>query len=431
MSAVAKAVREQRDVTREQCVAGEQCDVTRGLTNITRDLALDALVRVTGYPREVFLPKTRLVRYLGMDSLQVTELVVALEKHFGPLGEDVFGDPQMTFGDLLRVLGDRAPASATTPTASTTPVAPAAAGAREERVEDFAELHEIRATLARFHQLGIENPYGRSLEGTARDMVRVDGEHLLNFATFNYLGLSGDPRVTAAATRAIDEYGTSASASRVAWGDRPVHRALERDLAAFLGCQDALVFASGHATNVTTVATLVGRDDVVLHDSLAHDSLIAGARLSGARRVPFPHNDIDALDRLLRETRASARRALIVVEGAYSMDGDLAPLGDLIALKRRHGALLFVDEAHSLGVVGATGRGIGEHAGVPRDGVDVWMGTVSKALASCGGYVRVRARWWSCSGTRVVASCTRPRFHLPPRPPPASRCASWTPSRSG
>jgi 7-keto-8-aminopelargonate synthetase-like enzyme len=131
---------------------------------------------------------------------------------------------------------------------------------------------------------------------------------------------------------------------------------------------------------------LDGRD-LVVHDSLAHDSILGGARLAGARRRPFPHNDIDALERVLEQVRPHARRLLIAVEGVYSMDGDLAPLDRIVELKKRYGALLLVDEAHSLGVVGATGRGIGEHHGVRRADVDLWMGTLSKSLASCGGYI--------------------------------------------
>jgi 7-keto-8-aminopelargonate synthetase-like enzyme len=144
---------------------------------------------------------------------------------------------------------------------------------------------------------------------------------------------------------------------------------------------------SGHATNISVIGHLLDQRDVILHDSLAHDSILGGARLSGARRRPFPHNDPDALEHLLVQIRPHARRVLIAVEGVYSMDGDLAPLDRIVELKKRHGALLLVDEAHSLGVVGKTGRGIGEHFGIERADVDLWMGTLSKSLASCGGYI--------------------------------------------
>jgi 8-amino-7-oxononanoate synthase len=330
-----------------------------------------------------------LIRFVGMDSLQLTELTVALEERLGPLGEGIFGDAQMTFSDLVRVLGERAKPlpSVSAPAEPAHAAHPPATRRREERIEEFAEVGEIRTMLLLLRALGVENPYWNSLGGPAQDTAVVSGASMLNFATYNYLGLCGDQRVSAKATQAIADYGTSASASRVASGDRPVHRALEAAIASFLGCEAALVFASGHATNVAALAALVQRGDLLLHDSLAHDSILAGARLSGARVVAFPHGDLDALDRILGELRGTARRALIAVEGAYSMDGDLAPIRDLVALKRRHDAMLYVDEAHSLGCVGATGRGVAEHAGVAPGDVDVWMGTLSKALASCGGYV--------------------------------------------
>jgi 7-keto-8-aminopelargonate synthetase-like enzyme len=177
----------------------------------------------------------------------------------------------------------------------------------------------------------------------------------------------------------------------VASGERPVHADLERALAEWLGCEEALTLVSGHATNVAVIGHLFGPEDVVLHDTLAHDCILAGARMAGARRVAFPHNDTAALDRLLTKERAGARRVLIAIEGVYSMDGDVAPLAEMVALKEKHDAFLLVDEAHSLGVLGAAGRGIGEHARVAAGAVDLWMGTLSKSLASCGGYLAGRS----------------------------------------
>ena len=369
------------------------------------------LARVTGHAASALTPGTRLVAYLGLDSLALNETIAALEETFGPLGHDVFGDTDTTLESLVRTIEERAAPSAIgalvgsvappppAPSPSTpapampaTPEPPSSGKAevarpRETRIEEFAESKEIAPLLMLFDALGVGNPYFSSLEGRATDKVTVEGASLVNFATYNYLGLVGDPRVDAAAEEAIRRYGTSASASRVASGDRPIHRELEAEIASFLGCEEALVFASGHATNVASLSTLVGREDLIVHDALAHDSLLAGARLSGARRIAFAHNDVADLERVLRYHRDAARRALIVVEGVYSMDGDLAPLAAIVALKKRHGALLFIDEAHSLGCVGPTGRGVGEHAAVARGDVDVWMGTLSKSLASCGGYV--------------------------------------------
>jgi 7-keto-8-aminopelargonate synthetase-like enzyme len=170
-------------------------------------------------------------------------------------------------------------------------------------------------------------------------------------------------------------------------GEKPVHQELEAELAALLETDDAIALVSGHATNVTVIGHLVGPGDLVIHDALAHNSIVQGGELSGATRRPFPHNDAEALDAILHAARHQYRRVLIVIEGVYSQDGDIADLPAHIAVKQRHHALLMVDEAHSLGVLGDHGGGIGEHFGVDRRDVELWGGTLSKSLASCGGYI--------------------------------------------
>lgn len=236
-------------------------------------------------------------------------------------------------------------------------------------------------------RLGLANPFFRAHEGVAGATTSIDGREYINFANYNYLGLAGHPAVNQAAKEAVDRYGTSASASRLVAGERPVQRALEEALADLYGVEDCIVFVSGHATNVSTIGYLFGPKDLVIHDSLIHNSVLQGIQLSGATRRSFPHNDTAALDRVLAEIRTQFERVLIVVEGLYSMDGDLPDLPALIDIKRRHKAFLMVDEAHSLGVVGETGRGVHEHYGVDGTDVDIWMGTLSKTLAGCGGYI--------------------------------------------
>lgn len=173
-------------------------------------------------------------------------------------------------------------------------------------------------------------------------------------------------------------------------GERPPHRVLERAIADFYEVEDAIAYVSGHATNVSTLGFLFGTRDAIFYDGLAHNSLMQGARLSGAERYSYTHNDCDALEKMLREHRAQHRRAVIVTEGLFSMDGNIPDLPRLIRLKKEFDCMLMVDEAHSLGVLGATGRGVREYFGVNPDDVDMWMSTLSKTLCGCGGFIAGR-----------------------------------------
>ena len=233
----------------------------------------------------------------------------------------------------------------------------------------------------------IHIPFFTCHETRAKNTTRINDQSFLNFSTYDYVGLNGHPEINEAAIKAMEEFGTSAGASRLVAGERPQHGKFERALAECYGVDDAVVFVSGHATNVSTLHALLTARDVVYHDSLAHNSILMGATLSGAARYSYAHNDCDALERLLRQTRGKYERAIIVTEGVFSMDGDIARLPELIALKREYTCFLMMDEAHALGVLGSTGRGTAEHFGVdPRD-VDIWMGTLSKTLCGCGGYI--------------------------------------------
>ena len=235
--------------------------------------------------------------------------------------------------------------------------------------------------------LGIESPFFRAHDGIAGAHSVIEGRACLNFSSYDYLGLNGDARIHRAVAEATARYGVSASASRMVSGERPVHGALEAALAAHYRQDAALAFVSGHATNVTVIGHLLGPRDVVLHDAAIHNSCLEGARLSGARRIAFAHNDVDAAERELTAARRGARRALILIEGHYSMDGDTPDLARFAAMARRHDAWLMVDEAHGLGVLGATGAGIFEQTGVDPREVDIWMGTLSKTLCGCGGFI--------------------------------------------
>ncbi len=254
----------------------------------------------------------------------------------------------------------------------------------------FPQLPEYQQ-LHLFHNVAdhadVSVPYFKVHEGLAGDTTRVGGRELINFASYNYLGLNGHPRVVEAAKAAMDRYGISASASRLVAGERPIHRDLEQELADLHGVENAVVFVSGHATNVSAIGTLFGPHDLVMHDRLIHNSVIQGIQLSGAVRRVFAHNDWRAVDAFLTEQRHNFEKVLIVVEGLYGMDGDPCPLPELLEVKRRHKAFLMIDEAHSIGVLGRHGRGVGEHFGVDGNDVDIWMGTLSKTLSACGGYI--------------------------------------------
>jgi 8-amino-7-oxononanoate synthase len=311
---------------------------------------------------------------LGLDSLQSLDLVARLEKTFaGRLPDTVFSRAR-TLQDLVQAVqkhlidGPR-------------PDVPAGQIPPEHYdLARFPEYRELKRQERLLLAVG-DNPYFHVDQGGAGSAP------LVNFSVYDYIGLAHDPEVAAAAKAAIDRYGTSAGASRLVSGEKQVHRDLEQALAAFLATPAAIVFVSGHATNVTTIGHLLGPDDLILHDILAHNSIVQGAMLAGATRRAFAHNDWQSLDALLSEVRHRYRRVLVAIEGVYSMDGDFPELPRFLELRKKHKTLLLVDEAHSLGTLGATGRGLGEHWGVARSDVDLWMGTLSKSLASCGGYI--------------------------------------------
>jgi 8-amino-7-oxononanoate synthase len=253
--------------------------------------------------------------------------------------------------------------------------------------EQFAIYRNLLAQEEVLKQLGVKNPYFNCHTDVSRNTIDIEGQRYVNYSGYNYLGLSGDPDLKAAVIDAVEKYGTSVSASRIVSGEIPLHRELEAELAAFHGVDDAVVFVSGYGTNVSTIGHLFGPRDLLLHDSLIHNSALTGCILSGARRMPFPHNDYAMLERLLREHRTKHERVCIITEGVYSMDGDIPDLQRLIEIKARYKSLLMVDEAHSAGTIGATGRGIAEYCGIDPRNVDIWMGTLSKSFASCGGYI--------------------------------------------
>jgi 8-amino-7-oxononanoate synthase len=260
-------------------------------------------------------------------------------------------------------------------------------GQKRTRFEDMPQYQQLMILYEGKRRLDLGSPFFRVHEGIAGATTQIGGRSYLNYSCYNYLGLAGHPLISARVKETLERYGTSGSASRITAGERPVHRELECALAKFYETDDCVTIVSGHATNVTVIGYLFGPGDLVVHDDLAHNSIAQGALLSGAKRLTFPHNDWDALDKLLRRVRREYRNVLVAIEGLYSMDGDSPDLPRFVEVKTRHDAFLMVDEAHALGVLGRTGRGIHEHFGIPSSSVDIWMGTLSKALVGCGGYI--------------------------------------------
>ncbi len=220
-----------------------------------------------------------------------------------------------------------------------------------------------------------------------RQTAEARGTHFVSFANYDYLGLSTHPAVKAAAAEAIDAQGVGALASRLVGGQRSVHRPFEDALASFVGTEAVLALVSGYLTNMTVIAHIMGSRDGLFLDELSHNSIVSGAKSASADKIHFRHNDLDHLDALLTQKRADYKNVLIVAESLYSMDGDITDLARLVEIKERHNAWLLVDEAHSIGVLGADGRGLCEYAGIDPNRVDLIIGTLSKSFASCGGFV--------------------------------------------
>ncbi len=260
---------------------------------------------------------------------------------------------------------------------------------KHKSLEDYAAR---RFRFAGNALLEFSDPFFAQID-RLRAEFEAQGKHFVSFANYDYLGLANHPRIREEAKREIDGIGIGALASRLVGGERTTHRPFEAEIAQFLGMESALTLVSGYLSNVTTIAWLMsGKRDAIFIDELAHNSIVAGADGAPAHVEKFNHNDFDHLDHLLARHRADYRNVLVVVEGVYSMDGDTADLPRLLEIKEKYQVWLLVDEAHSLGVLGETGRGLAEHQGVDPARIDLIVGTMSKTLASCGGYVCGKAQ---------------------------------------
>ena len=348
----------------------------------TAEIVLD-VVRSIGKDRTVGLELDSSIVELGLDSLERMEIVAALEDHFGGRFPDQVIAEMYTCREVIDAVQKHLVDARDTRGASRAVEIPP----EVYRFDRYPEYIKLKENLEMLESTGLGNPFFKVHEQVTNDTTVIDGREMINFSSYNYLGMSGDPVVAAAAKAAIDRYGTSVSASRLVSGEKGLHRELERAIADFIGADDAIVFVGGHSTNETTVGHLFGPGDLILHDVLAHNSIVQGCILSGAHRRPFPHNNWQVVDKLLADLRGDYRRVLVAIEGVYSTDGDIPDLPRFIEVKKRHKAFLMVDEAHSTGVLGPHGRGIGEYFGVNPQDLDLWMGTLSKSFGSCGGYI--------------------------------------------
>ncbi|MBQ2822610.1 MAG: aminotransferase class I/II-fold pyridoxal phosphate-dependent enzyme [Thermoguttaceae bacterium] len=361
-------------------------------------------VRSIARERAIGMTVNTAITELGMDSLERMEIINILEEDFGGRF------PEMVLQDLITVcdvaeaickfMGD-SPRLRTLLTSSKVSAAAKNAGDEvsassnvsveiPEEYYVFAkspEYRQLRQSIDSVLDAGLRNPYFTTHDGQSNDKTVINGKEYIHFSSYNYLGLACHPEVMKASQDAIQQYGCSSSASRLVSGQKKIHLELERKICEFNRTEDSIVFSAGHHTNESVLGKLCGKGDLILHDSLAHNSMVMGSILSGAQRRPFEHDNWEMVDDFLRRYRSHYRKVWIAIEGVYSMDGDIASIPEFIEVKKRHKANLYVDEAHSMGPLGPRGAGVCDYFGIDPNEGDIWMGTISKALASTGGYV--------------------------------------------
>jgi len=322
----------------------------------------------------------RFVEELGGDSLDSLNLLARVETAFGLMINELEFRECATVNDVTRLIWRKRMGVANTFTPPT--------GEEITPVTNFTDSREYLAFQERLKDLThIENPYFIHHDGVLTDVSLVNGREVLNFASYNYVCMSGHPETIQAACEAAQRYGTSASGSRLLAGEKTLFCELEEEIAAWKHTEAALVLVSGHATNVTFVGNFCNERDLILYDTLSHNSILQGCALSRAICRAFPHNDVKALEDILKVSRASFEKVLLVVEGVYSMDGDIAPVDEFVRLKKKYGLFLMVDEAHSACVIGEKGGGVDDYFGLEPTDIDIKMGTLSKGLGACGGFL--------------------------------------------
>lgn len=318
---------------------------------------------------------------LGGDSLSVIGVMAQLEEKYNLFIPDEEFSNAVNVNEVAQMIYDHLYQKGTAEKKKEEPK-------RRERITEFEqteEWKEFAQRKAEMTQTG--NPYFVAHEGLIRATSVVNGKEVINMGSYNYLGLSGHPETVEAACKAAREYGTSATGSRTLAGEKRLYQELEEEIAKWKHTEASIVLNGGHATNVTIVGNFCKEGDLILYDALSHNSIVQGCELSKATHKAFPHNDIAALEGILQNSRDQYEKVLLVVEGVYSMDGDIAPIPEFVRLKKKYGLFLMVDEAHSSGVIGEHGGGVDDYFGLAPDDIDLKMGTLSKALGTCGGYI--------------------------------------------
>jgi len=316
---------------------------------------------------------------LGVDSLDSLNLLAKIETSFGLSLDEREFRACSTVNDVTQLVWQKRTGQ---------PTCAASAAADIHPIHGFQESPEYQSFQKRMKDMAhISNPYFIRHDSALSDVSLVNGREVLNFASYNYLCLSGEPSTVLAACEAAQRYGTSASGSRILAGEKGLYCELEEEIAAWKQTEDALVLVSGYATNLSFIGNFCNERDCILYDLLSHNSIVQGCALSPATCRAFPHNDVKALEDILQRSRASYEKVLLVVEGVYSMDGDIAPIDEFVRLKKKYGLFLMVDEAHSACVIGEKGGGVDEYFGLKPTDIDIKMGTLSKGLGACGGYL--------------------------------------------
>ena len=347
-------------------------------------MVLGIYSQVLNIPAEDIDPNANFIDDLGGDSLQVLSIITRAEDTFSVM------IPTESYGRCATVNGAVDLLAELVYGTGNANSSGAQQLTRREPITDFEQTPEYKVFKERRAAItaeGSRDPYFVVHDSPLLDQSVVDGKPYLDFGSYNYVGMSGRKEVNDAAKAAIDRWGTSASGSRLLAGEKPIHGELEREIAEWKNAESALVLVGGHSTNVTVVGNFCGKNDLIVYDALAHNSIEQGCRLSDAVAKPFPHNDLQTLEQILKAQRQYFEKVLIVIEGAYSMDGDVADVPGFVALKKKYGCFLMVDEAHSSCVLGAHGGGVDEYFNLAQDDIDIKYGTLSKGLGTCGGYV--------------------------------------------